>query len=334
MRDPYQVLGVSRDASDEEIKKAYRALSRKYHPDANVNNPNKEQAEEKFKQIQQAYQQIMDERQRGTAGSSYGSGSYGSYEGGSQDFGGFGDFGDFFGGFGFGGPRPAGGPRRVYAPFFGGWRRPVVVTPGAGVGGAGCGGCGGWVLGLVLALVFHRSRPLLGKVSAIAAGVGGFFAVSSALMYWIYPAGSIFLLVLVPILTVLGLVYNLYQREFFLTAVILSGSIFTLWLCRKGLGTINWNTKVTVGAVLVLLGLLAVAYLTRLVQKNKGKWLGKSGVRLFTAACPYGLLYATYGLCFVTIALALVLAASTYYTIWVLGIALFALAVYYTSKLM
>ena len=190
------------------------------------------------------------------------------------------------------------------------------------------------VLGLVLALVFHRSRPLLGKVSAIAAGVGGFFAVSSALMYWIYPAGSIFLLVLVPILTVLGLVYNLYQREFFLTAVILSGSIFTLWLCRKGLGTINWNTKVTVGAVLVLLGLLAVAYLTRLVQKNKGKWLGKSGARLFTAACPYGLLYATYGLCFVTIALALVLAASTYYTIWVLGIALFALAVYYTSKLM
>ena len=73
MRDPYQVLGVSRDASDEEIKKAYRALSRKYHPDANVNNPNKDQAEEKFKQIQQAYQQIMDERQRGTSGG----GSYG-----------------------------------------------------------------------------------------------------------------------------------------------------------------------------------------------------------------------------------------------------------------
>ena len=105
MRDPYQVLGVSRDASDEEIKKAYRALSRKYHPDANVNNPNKDQAEEKFKQIQQAYEQIMDERQRGTSGGgSYGSSSYGGgYGSGDQDFGGFGDFGDFFGGFGFGG---------------------------------------------------------------------------------------------------------------------------------------------------------------------------------------------------------------------------------------
>ena len=46
MTDPYQVLGITRSASDEEIKKAYRTLSRKYHPDANVNNPNREQAED------------------------------------------------------------------------------------------------------------------------------------------------------------------------------------------------------------------------------------------------------------------------------------------------
>ena len=75
MRDPYQVLGVSQDASEEEIKKAYRKLSRMYHPDANINNPNKAQAEEKFKEIQQAYQQIMKQREQGS--SPYGNQGYG-----------------------------------------------------------------------------------------------------------------------------------------------------------------------------------------------------------------------------------------------------------------
>ena len=78
MLDPYSVLGVSRDASMDEIKKAYRKLSRKYHPDANINNPNKEQAEEMFKQVQQAYDQIVREREQGTSQISW----YGGYQSG------------------------------------------------------------------------------------------------------------------------------------------------------------------------------------------------------------------------------------------------------------
>ena len=81
MFDPYSILGVSRDASDEEIKKAYRKLSRKYHPDANINNPNKDQAEEKFKEIQQAYDQIMKEREYGASGGNYGNSGYGGFSG-------------------------------------------------------------------------------------------------------------------------------------------------------------------------------------------------------------------------------------------------------------
>ena len=130
MSDPYKVLGISRDATDDEIKKAYRQLSRKYHPDANVNNPDKDKAEEMFKLVQQAYQQVMYERQHpystsgfGTAGygrpqgSSSGSGQYSSSQGSGQTwqdengttytyYGNFQDFSDFwnefFSSYGFG----------------------------------------------------------------------------------------------------------------------------------------------------------------------------------------------------------------------------------------
>ena len=99
MTDPYQVLGVTRGASDEEIKKAYRTLSRKYHPDANVNNPNQEQAEERFKQVQQAYDQIMKEKQQGPSGNYGGFSGYGG-QGASNPGGGYskqGPFGGFSG---------------------------------------------------------------------------------------------------------------------------------------------------------------------------------------------------------------------------------------------
>jgi molecular chaperone DnaJ len=111
MRDPYQVLGISRDATEEEIKKAYKGLSRRYHPDMNINNPNKEQAEERFKEVQAAYQQIMKERTEGysyggaggygqnTGGYGQNTRGYGGNGGGFGGFGGFGPFGGFYGGY-------------------------------------------------------------------------------------------------------------------------------------------------------------------------------------------------------------------------------------------
>ncbi|MFV0527483.1 MAG: DnaJ domain-containing protein [Lachnospiraceae bacterium] len=103
MNDPYQILGISHNATDEEIKKAYKLLSRKYHPDANINNPNKQQAEEKFKQIQQAYQQIMKEKAGGyqqsyqdSAGQPYGRQQQNT----GNEYWDFGGFEDFWGNYG------------------------------------------------------------------------------------------------------------------------------------------------------------------------------------------------------------------------------------------
>lgn len=81
MLDPYKILGVSSNASSDEIKKAYRKLSRMYHPDANINNPNKDEAEAKFKQIQEAYNQIIKERESGYQSRS----SYNGYNNYSDD---------------------------------------------------------------------------------------------------------------------------------------------------------------------------------------------------------------------------------------------------------
>lgn len=65
MQDPYRILGVDRNASDEEVKRAYRKLSKKYHPDANVGSPHLDEYTEMFKQVQNAYDQIMEQRKGG-----------------------------------------------------------------------------------------------------------------------------------------------------------------------------------------------------------------------------------------------------------------------------
>lgn len=85
-QDPYQILGIARTATDDEVKKAYRELSRKYHPDSYVNNPLASLAEEKFKEVQEAYDTIMNERQNG--GGTFQSG-YSSYN--NQSYGGSGE---------------------------------------------------------------------------------------------------------------------------------------------------------------------------------------------------------------------------------------------------
>lgn len=107
-KDYYDILGVSKDASDDEIKHAYRKLSKKWHPDINK-APN---AEEKFKEINEAYETLSDPQKRANYD------QYGSADGAGAGFGGggAGGFGNFDGGGGF-------GFDDIFSQFFGGGQR-------------------------------------------------------------------------------------------------------------------------------------------------------------------------------------------------------------------
>ena len=121
-KDYYEVLGISKSASDADIKKAYRKLAKKYHPDA---NPDNKEAEAKFKEVTEAYEVLSDADKR-AAYDRYGHAAFeqggGGGAGGFGGFGGFGSFdgdidlgdilnGMFGGGFGGGGRRRPRGPQ-------------------------------------------------------------------------------------------------------------------------------------------------------------------------------------------------------------------------------
>ena len=92
MRDPYQVLGVPSTATDDEVKKAYRDLARKYHPDNYHDNPLADLAQERMKEINEAYEEVQSQRKAARQGGGYTGGSYGGY-GGSYGGAGYGNAG-------------------------------------------------------------------------------------------------------------------------------------------------------------------------------------------------------------------------------------------------
>ena len=190
-------------------------------------------------------------------------------------------------------------------------------------------GCAVFVGGGLLALVKKESAKLR-KIGITAASAGLFFAATSWIMTQFFSTGVLALCAAVPVLTVVTLIYFLYPRDCFCSTTLLTGTLFTIWVCERGLVG-NWQLAVRIGAVAVLVGLVLFAIVTRRIQFNDGKF---ARWQIFPAECDYRVIYIVSVLCILLVALALFVTSISYYLIWAAVIALFAELAYYTTKLM
>ena len=195
----------------------------------------------------------------------------------------------------------------------------------------------GSVAGLVLlaagaaAAAVKRREKKLRTGMLLVAGVGLFLAASGWVMTHFFDKGVITMCIVVPVLTLLGLVFFLFQHECFLSTIAMAGAMFTVWVCGRGLDSASWRTAVMAGAGAAVVVLAAAAALVRQAQKGQGKF---KGLRFFTPECDYRVVYAVLALSAAAVLAALLLPAAGYYLLWALGILLFAEMVYYTTKLM
>ena len=201
------------------------------------------------------------------------------------------------------------------------------------------GALAGLIAAVVGGVILYLSKKKTGKkartmstAGSLCLGIGLFLAVSGWIMtLFMDGTGVTAMCILVPVVTVLALVYLLYQHECFLCTTALACVLFTVWIRGASAASVTWGVPVIVGAVVGAVLLAAAAALVRKVQQNEGKL---KDVRIFSVECDYRIVYATLGAGLVCVLAALALPGLTYYVMWVAGILLFAELVYYTTKLM
>ena len=173
------------------------------------------------------------------------------------------------------------------------------------------------VVGGLLLRGDKKKRTIAWCVAAAGAFLGG----AAGLIRW--NASTLTLLtVVVPVVMVLGVLWNLYDRECALSLTILGASLIALWICRKQMYSMFLGTYVKIFAVVYILVLVAAVLLTK---------LGKMG-KLLPAKASHLPVYVACGLSAAAMLAALFSTAIAYYTMWILAIVVFALAVYYTVK--
>lgn len=183
--------------------------------------------------------------------------------------------------------------------------------------------------GAVLALV-KKDNEKLRNIGLIAAGAGLFFAATGWIMIRFFSTGVTALCAAVPILTVLMLIFFLYPRDCFASTLVLTLSMFTIWICDRGL-TGSLQLFVRIGAIAAMIALAVFAVAARRIQFKDGM-LGQW--QIFPADCDYRAIYIVSVVAILLIALAAFVPAITYYLIWASVIALFAELAYFTTKMM
>ena len=176
------------------------------------------------------------------------------------------------------------------------------------------------VVGVVLSYLWRRNKKTRFYGWAIA-GLGAFVAAASALVLW-NMSSLTFLSTLVPVIMVLGIVWNLYDRECALSLTLLGISLFMLWVCRRQLTSIYLGTIVKVAVVALIVALIVIADLTK-----QGKL-----TKLLSAKSQPTPVYVACGLSVLALAASLLSTVVAYYAMWALAIVVFGLAVYYTVK--
>jgi hypothetical protein len=179
------------------------------------------------------------------------------------------------------------------------------------------GGVAVLAVGAVLAHLWRQKKNAR-VYGWLIGGFGAFVAVASGLMLWnmaLLPLLTSFVVVVMA----LGIVWSLYDRESALSLTLLGVSLFAVWVCRGHLNSIYSGTFVKIGVIALIAVMIAVAVLVK-----RGKLISdKAGLPVVYTAC---------GLSVVALAVSLLGSVIAYYTMWVLAIVVFGLAVYYTIK--
>ncbi len=170
----------------------------------------------------------------------------------------------------------------------------------------------------------------LRKIGLIVAGAGLFFAATGWIMTRFFDLGVTAMCAVVPILTVLMLIFFLYPRDCFISTLVLTLTMFTVWICDKGIEG-SLQLYVRLGAIAVMIALAVFGIAARRIQFKDGK-LG--ALQIFPAEFDYRAIYVLTALSVVLVALAAFVPAVTYYLIWATVIVLFAELAYFTTKMM